>query len=175
MEKKNLTIKQQKRRLRLKQYACRGGEYVSVLLPYSIMAIVNHNEWFVLNPEPWKVGLGGSIGMVLAALSVFLVNSSKTESKLTTKMISMIIMWYAITFVFFLLANINMEIYKIMAYGGMGLIGAVGLEYGSEHYQAQADLKEQAIKQGNMNDDVEQYKEEKKQEQKAKKKKIAVD
>ena len=72
-EKKPLTIKQQYRRAKRIKYALVGGEYGATLLPYGIMAIVNREEWFVYNPEPWKVGLGGSIGMVLLALAMFLI------------------------------------------------------------------------------------------------------
>ena len=34
------------------------------------MAIVNRDEWFTYNPDSWKVGLGGAIGMTLSTCNV---------------------------------------------------------------------------------------------------------
>lgn len=175
-EKKQLTIKQKYRRYKTYQYGLVGGEYVATLLPYSIMAIVNRDEWFVMNPEPWKVGLGGSIGMVLLALAMFLITKKKDNAKLTDGMIALVIGWYAITFVFFLLAQINMEIYKIMAYGGFGLIVALGLDIGSKNFEKKAKALKTAMENAQTNLDTEQAtKEILEQEKTKKKKKVAVD
>lgn len=175
-EKKPLTIKQQYRRSKAIQYGLVGGEYVSTLLPYGIMAIVNREEWFVLNPEPWKVGLGGAIGMVIMALAMFLITKRKDNEKLTDGMIALVIGWYAVTFVFFLLAQINMEIYKIMGYGGFGLIGALGLDIGSKYFNKKANELKQAMTNAKTNLNTEQAtKEIIAQEQKKKKNKVAVD
>ena len=173
-EKKELTIKQKYRKYRTIQYSLVGGEYVSTLLPYGIMAIVNREEWFVMNPEPWKVGLGGAIGMVLLALAMFLITKKRDNEKLTNGMIALLIGWYAITFVFFLLAQINMEIYKIMAYGGFGLVGALGLDIGSKNFEKKADSMKQAMTNAQTNLDTEQATKEI-LEQEKKKKKVAVD
>lgn len=173
-EKKQLTIKQQKRRYRVFQYSLLGGEYVATLLPYGIMAIVNREEWFVFNPEPWKVGLGGAIGMVLLALAMFLITKKKDTEKLTNGMIALVLGWYAVTFVFFLLAQVNMEIYKIMAYGGFGLIGALGLDIGSKYFRNKANDLDKALKNAETNLKTEQATNEI-LEQKQKKKKVAVD
>lgn len=170
MEKKNLTIKQKYKRYKTYQYALVGGEYVSTLLPYGIMAIVNREEWFVLNPEPWKVGLGGSIGMVLMALAMFLITKKKDNAKLTDGMIALVIGWYAITFVFFLLAQINMEIYKIMAYGGLGLLGALGLDVGSKYFDKKATELKTAMEKAKTNLDTEQATKEIIEQEKKKKK-----
>ena len=172
-EKKELTIKQQYRRYREYQYGLIGGEYVSTLLPYGIMAIVNREEWFVLNPEPWKVGLGGTIGMVLLALAMFLITKKKDNAKLTDGMIALVIGWYAITFVFFLLAQINMEIYKIMAYGGLGLCAALGLDIGAKNFDKKANQLKTAMTNAQTNLNTEQAtKEILEQEKKKKEKKV---
>ena len=173
-EKKPLTIKQQKRRYTTYKYSMIGGEYVSALLPYSIMAIVNREEWFVYNPEPWKVGLGGSIGLVLLALSMFLITKKRDNEKLTNGMIALLIGWYAVTFVFFLLAQINMEIYKIMAYGGLGLMGALGLDVGSKYFDRKATELDTAMKKAEENLKTERATEELLQGKK-KPNKVAVD
>lgn len=159
------TIKQQKNRYRLLQYSLFGAEYVSLATPYAVMAGINADEWFVYNPEPWKIGLGGSLGIALLALSVFLVTKKKENEKVTDGMIGLLIGWYAVTFIFYLLAHINMEIYTIMAYGGIGIAGAVGLNFGSKYFKKKADSKKQSIEDGqaelDKNQAIEEIKSEK--------------
>lgn len=173
-EKKPLTIKQKYKRYKTYQYGLVGGEYFATLLPYGIMAIVNRDEWFTYNPDSWKVGLGGSIGMVLLALAMFLITKRKDNAKLTDGMIALVIGWYAITFVFFLLAQINIEIYKIMGYGGFGLIAALGLDIGSKHFEKKANDLKVAMDNARQNLDTEQATKEILKEEK-KKSKVAVD
>ena len=172
---KELTIKEQRRKYKTYQYALTGGEYVSTLLPYSIMAIVNRDEWFVYNPEPWKIGLGGAIGSTLLLLAMFLITKRKDNKNLTNGMIALLIGWYAVTFVFFLLAQVNMEIYKIMAYGGFGLIGALGLDIGSKHFEKKANDLTKAIEQANTNINTEKATKEILAHKEKKAKKVAVD
>ena len=175
-EKKELTIKQQKKRYKTYKYLMVCGEYISALLPFGIMAIVNREEWFVYNPEPWKVGLGGAIGMTLLALAMFLITKKRDNEKLTNGMIAMLIGWYAVTFVFFLLAQINMEIYKVMSYGGLGLLAAVGLDVGSKYFDKKATDLDRAMKQAETNLQTEQAtKEILEQEKKKEKKKVVID
>ena len=157
---KETTIKKRKNKYRALSYSFTAGEYVSVATPYAVMAAVNADEWFVFNPEPWKVGLGGALGMALMALSVFLVTKKKENAKLTDGMIGLVIGWYAVAFVFFLLAKINMEIYTIMFYGGFGLLGALGLNVGSKYYGKQADRMKEAITSATADLDKEQAREE---------------
>ena len=173
-EKKELTIKQQYRKCKGISYGFSAGEYVSAALPYGIMAIVNRDEWFVMNPEPWKVGLGGAIGMVLLALAMFLITKKKENNKLTDGMIALVIGWYAITFVFFLLAKINMEIYQIMAIGGFGLIGALGLEVGSKYFDKKANELKVAMTNAQTNLNTEQATQEILKQEEKKRVKIKV-
>lgn len=174
-EKKQLTIKQQKRKYKTYSWLLFGGEYVSAALPYGIMAIVNREEWFVYNPDSWKVGLGGSIGLVLLALAMFLITKKRENEKLTNGMVALLIGWYAVTFVFFLLAQINMEIYKIMAYGGLGLMAAVGLEVGSKNFDKKAKDLDTAMKQAETNLKTEQATKEILEQEKKKQDKVAID
>ena len=176
-EKKPLTIKQQKKRYKTYSRLLFAGEYVSAALPYGIMAIVNREEWFVMNPDSWKIGLGGTLGLILLGLAMFLITKKKEgQSQITNGMIAMLIGWYAVTFVFFLLAQVNMEIYKIMAYGGMGLMGALGLEIGSKNFDKKASELDSAMKKANENLNTEQATKEILEEEKKKKKdKVAVD
>ena len=171
-EKKPLTIKQQRNKYKLYSWGLVGGEYFATFIPYGIMAIVNREEWFVYNPEPWKIGLGGAIGLTLLGLAMFLLTKKKESEKLTNGMIALLIGWYAVTFVFFLLAQINMEIYKIMAYGGLGLMCALGLDIGSKYFDKKAKELDKAMKNAQENLKTEQATKEILTE---KKKKVAVD
>ena len=156
-----------------------GSEYVATLLPYGIMAIVNRDEWFVYNPETWKVGLGGAIGIALLSLSIFLITKKKENEKITNGMISLVIVWYACAFVFFLLAKINMEIYKIMAYGGLGLIAVIGLEVERKNFENKANQLEESLKEADKKLKVEQATKELTKDNKVvkdkKPKKVAID
>ena len=157
--KKN-TIKKKKNKYRALQYGFTVGEYISVATPYAVMACVNAEEWFVFNPEPWKIGLGGSIGLALMALSVFLVTKKNEKKELTNGMIGLVIGWYAVAFVFFLLAKINMEIYTIMFYGGFGLLGALGLNIGAKNFENKANNMKKAITDAQAELNKEQAREE---------------
>ena len=174
-EKKELTIKEQHRRYKLYQYGLVGGEYVSALLPYGILAIVNRDEWFVMNPNAWQVGLGGSIGMVLVALAMFLITKKHGNEKLTNGMIGLVLGWFAMTFVFFLLAQINMEIYKIMAYGGLGLLTSLGLDVGSKNFERKANDLKKAMTNAEENLKTQQATKEILEEEQKKTKKVAID
>ena len=173
-EKKELTIKQQRRRYKAYSYGLVASEYVATALPYGIMAIVNREEWFIYNPEPWKVGLGGAIGLVLLSLAMFLITKKRDNEKLTNGMVALLIGWYAVTFVFFLLAQINMEIYKIMAYGGLGLMAALGLDVGSKYFDKKATELDVAMAKAEENLKTEKATQEILKE-KNKNKKVAVD
>lgn len=166
---KQLTTRQQIRRYKLVQHSLTAGEYVATLSPYGIMAIVNRDEWFTYNPDSWKVGLGGAIGMVLVGLATFLITKKKENEKLTNGMIGLVLGWYALTFVFFLLAQINMEIYKIMAYGGLGLMGALGLDIGAKNFENKAETLETANKTARVELATEKAKNEIIEEEKKKK------
>ena len=176
-EKKPLTIKEQKRRYKTYSRLLFASEYVSMALPYSIMAIVNREEWFVLNPEPWRIGLGGTLGLILMGLAMFLITKKKESgSQLTNGMISLLIIWYAVTFIFFLLSQVNMEIYKIMAYGGFGLMAALGLDIGSKQFDKKATALKTAMGKAQENLATEQAtKEILEDKEKKKHKKVAVD
>lgn len=179
-EKKPLTIKEQRRKYKNYSRLLFASEYVSMALPYGIMAIVNREEWFVLNPEPWRIGLGGTLGLILMGLAMFLITKKKESgSQLTNGMISLLIIWYAVTFIFFLLSQVNMEIYKIMAYGGLGIMGALGLEVGSKNFDKKASELDVAMKKADENLRTEQATKEILDEQKKTKKqkqdKVVVD
>ena len=162
MAKKQKTLKQIKNRKKLGVKLCYGGEFLATATPYAIMAGVNADTWFVQNPDSWKVGLGGALGIALLGFALFLVNANreKKEGNSNNKMLGLVIMWYAIAFVFFCLAQINMEIYKIMCYGGLGLITALGINIEARHLNNEIDDIEQGMHKAKLDNITERAKEE---------------
>lgn len=159
-QKKQLTIKQQKNRARAKQYVLFGSEFVSVATPYVIMMGVNSESWFVNNPEGWKIGLGGAIGLSLMMIATFLTAKRKENKELTSGYIAFIVGWYAVAGVFQLLSLIMQEIYVVMYFGGLGMITAFGLDMGSKYFKKVADDKKDTMAYANKELDKEQAKEE---------------
>lgn len=149
MEKKTkqLTATQQKNKYRALQYTTFVGEFVSILTPFIVMGCVNAKEWFY-NEEGWKVGLGGTLALALMGIAVFMVTKKKEDDKITGGYITLVVGWFAVAFVFMLLASIMEQITTIMMFGGLGLLGAFGLDMTSKNFKAKADLYSQAIEKG---------------------------
>ena len=142
---KKLTTRQKQKKYRTLQYTCVGGEFISVLTPFIILGVVNADKWFK-SSDGWKVGLGGSLALALMGIAVFLVSYKKEkDNKITNGWITLIVGWFAVTFVFILLANIMDQIATIMLFGGIGLCGAFGLDLISKSFKTKADLYKEAI------------------------------
>lgn len=142
--KKQLTATQQKNKYRALQYTTFVGEFVSILTPFIIMGCVNAKEWFY-NEDGWKVGLGGTLALALMGIAVFIVTKKKEDDKITSGYITLVVGWFAVAFVFMLLASIMEQITTIMLFGGLGLLGAFGLDMTSKNFKAKADLYNKAI------------------------------
>lgn len=143
--KKKLTTKQKQKGYRALQFTCVGGEFVSVMLPFIILGIVNGEKWFV-SEGGWKIGLGGSLALALVGIAIFLVTKKKEgESDITKGWITLIVGWFAVAFIFVLLTNIMDQIAVIMLWGGLGILGAFGLDITSRHYKKLADAYKDAI------------------------------
>lgn len=142
---KKLTTRQKQKKYRTLQYTCVGGEFISVLTPFIILGVVNADKWFK-SSDGWKVGLGGALALALMGIAVFLVSYKKEkDNKITNGWITLIVGWFAVTFVFILLANIMDQIATIMLFGGIGLCGAFGLDLISKSFKTKADLYKEAI------------------------------
>lgn len=144
MAKKKLTATQKKNRYRALQYTTFVSEFISIMTPYIVMGAVNYEKWFAQS-EGWKVGLGGSLAMALLGLAIFLVTKKKEDTKLTSGYITLIIGWFAVAFVFVLLTSIMDQIATIMLFGGLGILGAFGLDIVSKNMKAKADMYKQAL------------------------------
>lgn len=158
--KKQKTIKQMQKQERAIQYGLFASEFVALPIPYGIMCAVNHEEWFINNPDAWKIGLGGAIAIALMGITMFLVSAKKENKELTGGYIALILGWYAFAFVALLLAQILTEIYKIMFIGGTGMIAAFGLDMGSKSFKKKADKHKEAILEAEKEINKEQAKEE---------------
>lgn len=151
MEKKPLTATQKKNKYRALQYVTFGSEFLSIITPFIAMGIVNHEEWFY-QEDGWKIGLGGSLALALMGIAVFLVTKKKEEnSKITNGYISLIVGWFAVAFIFMLLADIMSQMSMIMLFGGIGLCGAFGLDIASKDFKAKADAYKEVIKKAKQN------------------------
>ena len=147
MSKKKLTIVQKKNKYRSLQYTTFVGEFVSILTPFIIMGIANYDEWFTTE-EGWKVGLGGTLALALMGIAVFLVTKKKEDEKITGGYITLVVGWFAVAFIFMLLASIMEQITTIMMFGGLGLLGAFGLDMVSKNFKAKADQYKETILKG---------------------------
>lgn len=143
-QKKQLTAKQKQTKYRALQYTTFVGEFISILTPFIIMGIVNYDEWFTTE-EGWKVGLGGTLALALMGIAVFLVTKKKEDEKITGGYITLIVGWFAVAFIFMLLASIMEQITTIMMFGGLGLLGAFGLDIASHNFKDKADLYKKTI------------------------------
>ncbi len=158
--KKQKTIKQQKNRERAIQYSLFAGQFAVLPIPFAAMAIANREEWFISNPDGWKIGLGGSIAIALMAIMTFLISAKKKNKELTGGYVAMIIGWYVFAFVAMLLSEIMYEIYKVMMIGGSGMLAAFGLDTASKVYKKKADKHKEAMLEAEKQLDTEQAKEE---------------
>ena len=147
MAKKVLTTTQKKNRYRALQYGTFIGEFVSILTPFIVLGCVNAKEWFY-NEEGWKVGLGGTLALALMGIAIFMVTKNKEDKDKTDGYITLIVGWFAVMFVFMLLADIMQQITTIMFFGGLGLLGAFGLDLTSKNFKAKADLYKETIQKG---------------------------
>ena len=77
-----------------------------------------------------------------------LVTKKKEDEKITSGYITLIIGWFAVAFIFVLLASIIEQISMIMFFGGIGILGAFGLDMTSKNFKAKADLCKETIKSG---------------------------
>lgn len=156
--KKKKTIKQQKNKERAIQYSLFAGQFAVLPIPFAVMAVVNREEWFINNPEGWKIGLGGSIALALMAIMMFLVSAKKENSELTGGYVALLIGWYAFAFVSMLLSQIMYEIYKVMMISGSGMLAAFGLDTGSKIYKKKADKHKAQLDEAEKQLGVEQAK-----------------
>ena len=162
--KNSVNTKDKERRYRALRYTFFGGEFLSILAPFVTMGIINFDEWF-MTEEGWKVGLGGTLALALLGLAVFLFTKKKEDDKITNGYITLILGWFAVTFIFVLLSSLMEQISTIMFFGGLGLLGAFGLDLGSKDMKKKADLYKEVraeVYKDTLKDDIKREVEEEK-------------
>ena len=162
--KNSVNSKDKERKYRALQYTFFGGEFLSILAPFVTMGIINFDEWF-MTEEGWKVGLGGTLALALLGMAVFLFTKKKEDNTITNGYITLILGWFAVTFIFMLLASLMEQISTIMFFGGLGLLGAFGLDLGSKDMKKKADLYKEVraeVYKDTLKDDIRREVEEEK-------------
>ena len=160
---------------RLKQHKtnsvlCFVGEFFSVMTPFAIMGIVNYDKYFV-EYSGTKMSLAATLAAILMGLAVWLVSKKKFENSFIT----LIIGWFACAGIFALMGQLITDIANIMFFGGIGIIGAFGLDILSKHEQKEAEKIKKAMDQAVEENTIEEYKEELEEtETRKKKKKVRV-
>ena len=165
---KKMTVAQKQKGYRTLQYTCVGGEFLSALTPFIVLGITHADTWFT-SEGGWKIGLGGALALALVGIAVFLVTKKKeSENEFTNGWITLIVGWFAVAFIFVLLANIIDQIAVIMLWGGLGLLGAFGLDITSRHFKKVADTYKELIGEVKGDNLKEQIKKEIEEEKKTK-------
>ena len=87
--KKPLTATQKKNKYRAIQYTTFGSEFLCVVIPYIILAIVNWDTWFQSN-DGVKIGLGFILALIIMCFGIFVILGSKErKSKITNGWLSL--------------------------------------------------------------------------------------
>lgn len=166
MEKKKLTTKQKQNKYRALQYTAIAGEFASIITPFVIIGLVNFEDWFK-SDGGWKIGLGATLGLAVVGIAVFLVTARKEkESKVTDGWITLLVIWFAVAFIFKLFSEIYDAIFGIMMWTGLGLASAFGLDMISKEMKKKADAYKTARAKVKEETIEEQAKKEVEQEQK---------
>lgn len=153
--KKELTPTQKKKKYKKIQYACFGGEFLSVITPFVAIGIVNFDKYFI-QYDGTKMSIAAILAASVMGLAVWLVSSKKLENSYITLLIG----WATMTAIFFLLGEIINDISYIMLFGLIGLLGAFGLDIGSASAKKKAEKIDEAIEEAKKEKLVEDYKEE---------------
>ena len=149
MAKKQLSAKQKQTKYRALQYSTFVAEFISILTPFIIMGAVNYEDWFI-SESGWKVGLGGTLALALLGIAVLLVTKKKEDEKITSGYITLVIGWFAVAFIFMLLASIMEQITTILFFGVIVILGAFGLDMTSNNFKSKADMYKETIQKANQ-------------------------
>jgi hypothetical protein len=98
-------------------------------------------------------------------MAVFLFTKKKEDNTITNGYITLILGWFAVTFIFMLLSSLMEPISTIMLFGGLGLLGAFGLDLGSKDMKKKADLYKEVraeVYKDTLKDDIRREVEEEK-------------
>ena len=95
-----------KTKYRVLQWTLFGSEFISILTPFVVIGAVKFDEFFVNNPEGWKITLGGTICLAVCGLCVLLTTRAKEKELQMNPLVSLMIVFGIISLLSFLFANI---------------------------------------------------------------------
>ena len=145
---------------------CFAGEFLSVMTPFLIIGVAKYQDYFV-EYNGTKMSLAATLAAVIMGLAIWLVAKKKFENSFIT----LIIGWFAVDGIFYLMGQIINDIAFIMLFGGIGILGAFGLDILSKKLDKKAEDIKKAIETANQENTVDEYKEELAERENRKKKK----
>lgn len=166
-QKKTRTPTEEKRHYRNMKYLSFGGMFGSVVLPFAIIGMVKFNDYFV-EYDGVKMSIACVLAAALAGIAVFLVATKKVSNPLIVVLVG----WYAVAFIFFLMGKVINDIAYIMFIGGLGIAGALGLDFVGKKCDGEIVKIDEAINEAKKEEMKEAYKEEVKEEKEVKKKRV---
>ena len=82
-----------KTKYRALQWTLFGSEFISILTPFVVIGAVKFDEFFVNNPEGWKITLGGTICLAVCGLCVLLTTRAKEKELQMNPLVSLMIVF----------------------------------------------------------------------------------
>lgn len=168
-EKKTLTPTQKKKKYKRIQYSCFAGEFISVAAPFIAIAIVNYDKYFV-EYDGTKTSISFVMAMAVMGFAIWGI----TKKKLANSFVSMIIIWATMAFIFTMLGQIITDLATIMWFGLIGIVGAYGLDLGSNAAKKKKDKIIAGIEEAEKEITKDAYKEELKENEQKKTIKVRV-
>lgn len=156
------TPTQLKKKYRAIQYSCFAGEFLSVAAPFIAIGAVNYNKYFV-EYDGAKMSISFIMAMAVMGFAIWGIS----KKKLQNSFVSMIIIWATMAFIFTMLGQMITDLAYIMWFGLIGIVGAYGLDIGSNAAKKKKDKIIEAQNEADKQDMVEAVKQEK-QEKKIK-------
>lgn len=155
--KKAKTPKQLKRKYKRLSNLCFASEFISVFAPYIAIGIVNYDKYFI-QYNGTKISVGFVLAMIVMGVATFLVS----KKKFSGSFITLIIGWAMVTGILFLIKELLSDICYIMLFGGIGILGAYGLDIGSKKLGKKAikiqkgidSAEEQIIKDAQLDEEI---------------------
>lgn len=138
-EKKALTTRQKKFKYRVIEYSVFASEFISIITPFIVLGIINREEWFIQNPNSWKISLGGTIAIAVTSIAVLLSTKMKKDTGKINGYVPLVIGFITGALILTLLADIITQVANVMWFAGIGLAGGLGLDIVSNQYGKKAD------------------------------------
>ena len=150
-QKKQKTIKQQANKYRNIKIACLGGEFISAILPFFIIGIVNRDKYFI-EYDGTKFSIAFFLAMAVMGFAIWGITNKKAKNTY----IAFLVKWACIALIFTLLGSLINDIAMLMWYGLIGLVGSALLDKGAEVAGNKQQAKLNAIAKAKENNDIEQ-------------------